>query len=237
MVFDASAKPNPLARSINECMYKGPPLRPLLWDIMIRVRIAPNLLIGDIRLAFLQVGLKPEDRDAFPFVFELLNGTEEQFRFTRIPFGTKVSPFLLGGTLQYHYNSPAAEKYSDTLEALKENTYVDNLMKTGESVEELKEFKDEATIIMEEGKFPVHKWESNVQSLESKDMPNPGKILGLTWYKRSDIMEIHVPERKNEQRVTKRSILSHLAGIYDPLRIMSPTMVEGKAGIQKCQQC
>ena len=36
MVFCASAKPHPLAKSVNECMYTGPPLQPLLWDIMIR---------------------------------------------------------------------------------------------------------------------------------------------------------------------------------------------------------
>ncbi len=86
--------------------------------------------------------------------------------------------------------------YTNTLVALKENTYVDNLMKTGDSVEELDEFKYEATTIMEEGKFLVHKWESNIQSLESMEMPNPGKILGLTWHKRDDVMEIQVPERK-----------------------------------------
>ena len=86
--------------------------------------------------------------------------------------------------------------YTNTLVALKENTYVDNLMKTGDSVEELDEFKYEATTIMEEGKFLVHKWESNIQSLESMEMPNPGKILGLTWHKRDDAMEIQVPERK-----------------------------------------
>ena len=30
MVFGASAKPHPLANSVNECMYNGPPLQPLL---------------------------------------------------------------------------------------------------------------------------------------------------------------------------------------------------------------
>ena len=122
--------------------------------------------------------MKPEDRDAFRFVFELIDGTEEQFRFTRIPFGAEVSPFPLVATLQHHYDNQ------------KENTYVDNLMKTGDSVEELKEFKHEATTIMEKERFPVHKWESHVHSLESADMPNPGKILGLTWHKQDDVLEI-----------------------------------------------
>ncbi len=231
MVFDASAKPNQLVRSINESMYKGPPLQPLLWDILIRARMSPYLLIGDIQQAFLQVGLKPEDRDAFRFVFELIDGTEEQFRFTRTPFGAEASPFLLGATLQHHYDKQPKEKYTNTLVALKDNTYVDNLMKTGDYVEELDEFKYEATTIMEEGKFPVHKWESNIQSLESTEMPNPRKILGLTWHKRDDVLEIQVPERNNTvngRQITKKSILSHLAGIYDPLGFISPTVVEGK---------
>ena len=86
--------------------------------------MAPNLLIGDIQQAFLQVGLKQEDRDAFRFVFELIDGTEEQFRFTRIPFGAEASPFLLGATLQHHYDNQPQEKHTDTLLTLKENTYV-----------------------------------------------------------------------------------------------------------------
>jgi hypothetical protein len=40
------------------------------------------------------------------------------------------------------------------------------------------------TAIMEEGKFLVHKWDRVKCSvpIESADMPNPGKILGLTWH-------------------------------------------------------
>ena len=62
MVFDASAKPHPLAASINERMYTGPSLQPLLWDIMIRSRMSENLLLGDIKKASLQIGIKEEDR-------------------------------------------------------------------------------------------------------------------------------------------------------------------------------
>ena len=53
MVFDASAKPNPLANSVNECMYTGPPLQPLL--------------LAELKKAFLQIGIKEEHHDAFGF--------------------------------------------------------------------------------------------------------------------------------------------------------------------------
>ena len=69
IVFDASAKPQPISSSINECMYPGPSLQPLLWDILARARMCPYLLIGDIEQAFLQIGLNEEDRDAFRFLF------------------------------------------------------------------------------------------------------------------------------------------------------------------------
>ena len=52
MVFDASAKPSQLAYSINECMFTGPPLHPLLWDIMVRARMSLNLLLADIQRRF-----------------------------------------------------------------------------------------------------------------------------------------------------------------------------------------
>ncbi len=65
MVFDASAKPQPLANSFNECMHTGPLLQPHLWDIMIRTRMRTNILFADIQKAFHQIGIKEEDRDAF----------------------------------------------------------------------------------------------------------------------------------------------------------------------------
>ena len=94
-------KPRPTSNSINECMYPGPPLQPLLWDILVRARKSPYLLIGDVEKAFLQIGLSEEDRDAFRFIFNI-NGNEEQLRFARAPFGAEASPFMLRATLERH---------------------------------------------------------------------------------------------------------------------------------------
>ena len=56
----------------------------------------------------------------------------------------------------------------------------------------LKKFKEEATQILGNAQFAVHKWESNVTALESENMPNPGKILGHIWDKREDTLIIPV---------------------------------------------
>ena len=76
------------------------------------------------------------------------------------------------------------------MRALKENTYVENLMQTGGNVEKLMRFKEESTAIIESARFPVHMWESNVKFLESEGMPNPSKILGHVWNKDDDTLEL-----------------------------------------------
>ena len=119
MVFDASAKPHPLANSVNECMHTGPPLQPLLWNIMIRARMSTDILLADLQKAFLQIAIKNEDRDAFRFLFNV-NGKEEHLRFTRVPFGAEASPFMLGATLQCHFNEQPPE-LQGTVQTLKEH--------------------------------------------------------------------------------------------------------------------
>ena len=143
------------------------------------------------------------------------------------PLGQWPSPFVLGVTLLYHYDQQP-NSYEDTLESLRKNTYVDNLMKPGGNIQELNQFKIEATEILESGKFQVHKWETNISALESEGMPNSTKILGHSWGKVEDTLEIHVPTFSEDQPVTKRGILSHLGSIYDPLGNISHPLAEGK---------
>ena len=226
VVFDASAKPYPWANSINDCMFTGPPLQPLLWDIMVRALLSTNLLLGDIEKVFLQIGVKEQDRDAFRFLFNV-KGEEWHLRFMQVPFGVEASPFVLGATLQNHLQQQGTE-FEDTVRALKENTYVDNLMQIEGDQQQLVKFKKESTEILENAKFPVHKWESNVGSLESENMPNPSKILGHIWNKEEDTLEFPAKPFAEGQPVTKWTILSYLGAICDPLGIVSPTMAQGK---------
>ena len=129
--------------------------------------MSTHLVLADIQKAFLQIDVREADRDAFRFLFNI-NGQEQHLRFTRVPFGEESSPFLLGATLNYHYDQKGKES-QETVQALRKKTYMDNLMQTGEEVEELEKFKREATSILESAKFPVHKWESDIEYLESED--------------------------------------------------------------------
>ena len=94
--------------------------------------------------------------------------------------------------------------------------------------------------------FELHKWHSNDQSLESiqkeidecnsssetyaKQQVGTGsdetKLLRLAWDKKDDTLAISFPEMP--ERVTKRTVLSGLASVYDPLGIVSPVLLTGK---------
>ena len=61
IVFDTSARsPGP---SLNDCLYIGPPMSPLLYNILLRFRIHKTALMADIEKAFLNISIVPEHRD------------------------------------------------------------------------------------------------------------------------------------------------------------------------------
>ena len=67
IVYDASAKPNSNTPLLNDCLETGPSLQNLLWDILVRTRLRPVLLCGDIEKAFLQIRIRENDGDALRF--------------------------------------------------------------------------------------------------------------------------------------------------------------------------
>ena len=146
--------------------------------------------MADIRKAFLQIGVKGEDRDSFRFLYNI-NGLQKHLRFALVPFGAEAGPFVLGATLQHHLENQPSE-FEGTVDALKRDTNVDNVMYGAEEIESLEKYKEQSCDILESSKFPVHKWESNVKSLESDEVPNPTSFLGHLRDKQVDTPEITV---------------------------------------------
>jgi hypothetical protein len=50
-----SAKENSNVPSLNECLHKGPPLQPLLYNVLVRIWLKPIGLTADIRQAIHQI--------------------------------------------------------------------------------------------------------------------------------------------------------------------------------------
>ncbi len=86
IVFDPSAK----APSLNECLHKGQSLQPLLHNVLVRNRLKPIGLTADIKQAFHQIWVNPEDRDVLRFFWIKDLETKEivTLRQTRVPYGS-----------------------------------------------------------------------------------------------------------------------------------------------------
>ena len=252
IVYDCSAKRNPQSPSLNDCLEVGPPLQPAIFDILLRNRMKPFCITGDIQKAFLQIKISPEDRDALRLLWydNLKERNIVQYRFTRVIFGSGPSPYILGATLEKHI-CQYEEKYPDTVNELLLNTYVDDVQSGGDGKEELLKFKEEATEIMGEGGFQLHKWHSNVPEIEKQSKnelkipqanstyakltvgtrPHESKILGIPWNKVEDTFSINFAKTLNcveEGPLTKRKMLSVVSGIFDLLGIAAPVVIMGK---------
>ena len=55
VVFDASSKT--VGSSLNDTLYKGPYLTPLLFDVLLRFQFNPVGIIADIEKAYLQISV------------------------------------------------------------------------------------------------------------------------------------------------------------------------------------
>ena len=175
-----------------------------------------------------------------------------QYCFTRVIFGSGPSSYILGATLQKHV-SQYADKYPSTADELLKNTYVDDVQSGGDCVEELISFKKEATRIMEEGGFHLHKWHSNIPELEEPQRiddetllsqassfyaksvvgthSQETKILGVPWNKAADTISVGFMKplgTMSDGPLTKRKMLSAINGVYDFLGLAAPVTIPGK---------
>jgi hypothetical protein len=192
-----------------------------------------------LKQAFLQVRIKEEDRDVLRFHWMDEENPHEVtvYRFTRALFGLNQSPFLLGGTLDQHLMS-GAEEFTDEVIEIKDSLYVDDILGGGSTVTEVESLKESAIEIFDRAHFLLHKWHSNEPSLEAPGGHDPEtepsfakqqlgvtndetKLLGMKWNKSTDQLAVVFPDMESKED-TKRTVLSKLASIFDPLGLAAP---------------
>ena len=96
LVYDASAKAGDC--SLNECLYKGMCLTPLIFDSWLRFRLHDVAMVADIESAYLQIAVAPEHRDFLRFLwFKNIHDdvTIQKYRFTRVIFGAAPSQYYV----------------------------------------------------------------------------------------------------------------------------------------------
>ena len=125
--------------------------------------------------------------------------------------------------------SEYTDRYPETNKSQLEDTYVDDIQGGGDKEEQAVAFKEESTKILAEANFPLHKWHSNVESLDEvkccedendqryaeslagNKQSNETKILGVPWNKKEDTFSVSLETIANfDGLLTKRRIISEI---------------------------
>ena len=197
-----------------------------LWSVLIRGRFNPIAITGDIKKAFLQVRIRPEERDAlrFHWLKNIETKEVETLRFTRALFDLGPSPFLLGGVIEKHLDTWSSKR-PEIVRKIKRNMYVDDLISGATTVPKAREMKNAATMIFADATFELHKWHSNVAELESTETDQTAdqtfakqqlgtsskgesSLLGLKWDKLKDFLSVTLPTEKADNTKRARSGVS-----------------------------
>ncbi|KIH60849.1 Tas retrotransposon peptidase A16 [Ancylostoma duodenale] len=185
LVYNGSARVHN-APSLNDCLYRGPVLLPDLSGILLRLRLAPILLISDIEKAYLMVGLEECDRRFTRFLW-LKNHHEPPtddnlviYHFLRVPFGLICSAFLLAATIHLHLTKTATPIAHESLESC----YVDNIFLSANSPDEAMQKYSDTKKLFTLAEMNAREWTSSdpsvnaaLQSHEQTKMEPTIKVL------------------------------------------------------------
>ena len=232
-VFNASLRVNGNP-SLNDASYKGPNLLNEISSLVLRFRSNKYVLLSDIKQAFLNIFLKTDqDRNRFCFFWQDDQGNLITYRYATLAFGFTMSPFALNYVVKNHvmgYPEDSCSKF------LMNNMYVDNLVITGNNLDDLRSIYSESVKRMKEGGFDLRSWVSNSTYLENifrEDQTiinhncEEDKVLGYVYNRKFDVLKLN-PVKFDDSSKTKRSILSQISKIYDNLSLFLPVTISGR---------
>ena len=189
-----------------------------ILQVLTRFRVGKNALLGDIEKMYWQIHLHPDDQKYHGVIWK-----NRTYVFTRVSFGNLNSPpiadrGMIRIALQKRETHPLA------YEVLIKKRYMDDLVDADDEEERIMKTKKEIDEVLGDFGFSIKEWYSN-NSRIGKISQN--KVLGLNWEADCDSLSI-VKKSVGESNFTKRSILSSIASVWDPLGICSAVLMKGR---------
>ena len=158
VVYDCAAKYG--GTSLNQQLLQGPDQTNQLVGVLSRFRQEPIGVVADIEAMFHQVLVEPKDCDALRFLWWPngdLSRELEEYRMVKHLFGATSSPsianFCLKKTAELH-----GEGFEEqTVETVKRNMYVDDMMKSTNTTEKAVVLVSQLQELLTYGGFPSDK--------------------------------------------------------------------------------
>ncbi|XP_044747143.1 uncharacterized protein LOC123308514 [Coccinella septempunctata] len=247
VVFDGSSKTSS-GISLNDVLKVGPTIQNDLFTIVIRFRTYKYVVTADIEKMYRMVKIRPDQRDLQRILWRSDQSQELcHYKLNTVTYGTASAAFLAIRAL-FQVAKENETKFPKASQVIKSSFYVDDLLTGFDSIEDGKKVLSELVHILSSAGFNLRKFVSNnsemlehitqVKSESTQTFINNDettKTLGLIWNSADDIFKYTVSYNQSSN-VTKRTILSVVAQIFDPLGLIGPCTIKAKIIIQKLWQ-
>lgn len=245
-VFNASAK-NKSGCSLNDTLMVGPTIQPDLFTQLIKFRRYPIAVTADISKMYRCIEINAEDRDMQRILYRFSKSEPVQhFRLKTVTYGTCSAPFLATRCLQKLADDNEVQ-YPLAAVSIRSEFYMDDWLSGGFTLDEATTKQRDVHNILAKSHFPLVKYASNsrellasidnrlVDDLRAVEFINAEStsVLGLKWIQERDVIGVKFNlQIKDLTKFTKRSTLSIVSRVFDPLGILAPVTITGKILIQ-----
>lgn len=232
--------------SLNDTLLVGPNLQNSLFSILIKFRCYEYVFTADISKMYRQILIDPEETNLQRILWrDNSNEKIKAFQLLTVTYGTASASYLATRCL-LKLAADGASDYPLGAKNIQENFYVDDMLSN--DLNTLNIIKEQTIKLLESGGFKLHKWSSNHSSLlhelereisiELVDLEKNTtiKTIGVQWSPYDDKFQYKIHEYQNQGKITKRTMLSLICQIFDPLVLISSIVISAKILIQKLWQ-
>lgn len=245
VVFDASA-PSSTNISLNDLQMIGSTIQPDLLSIVLRFRTYPYVMSADITMMYRQVTMTPEHRSLQRIVWRSNSSDPIQnFEMQTVTYGVASSSFLAIRCL-FQLAEECKGSHPQIAQIIRKSMLVDDVLHGAHSIKEAAQMCHDLTQILKSGGFELRKWIANhpdiLRNIKNSGDPNDIleigadqtiKTLGLLWSCHSDHLMYQINIGNPEKHMSKRTILSAISKIFDPLGLLSPCVIIAKKILQR----
>ncbi|XP_055633837.1 uncharacterized protein LOC129774165 [Toxorhynchites rutilus septentrionalis] len=245
VVFDASCRTDS-GISLNQTLMVGPVLQDDIHAISLRFRMHRFAIIADAEKMYRQIRLHPVDYPLHRIRWRSSSSEPlKTFELTTVTYGTASAPYLATRCL-LELSNQGAEAYPLAAKVLSKDLYMDDMLTGIDDVEEGQELCNQLRQLLQSGGFNLRKWASNSSTILSiippelreqramlaLESPSTIKTLGLIWEPSTDLLHYSTPKWSPTNTITRRTILSDTARLFDPLGLIGPVIVLAKVFVQ-----
>lgn len=240
VVFNGSSQTS-TGISLNDILHSGTKLQADILNVLLWTRRHRYIFSTDIVKMFRQIAVHPDDWDLQRILWIEKDAKTIAYRLTTVTYGLNCAPFLALRTMQQLIEDEGPK----AVIPLTKGRYVDDIFGGAESISDLKDIIQQLTLLCNAGGFPLQKWRNNCPDVLPQDQlvkdahvsaveiePTLNKILGLVWLPSLDTFHF-AAQPSSTSTISKRSISSEIAKLFDPLGLISPVLIRAKIILQE----